>query len=54
MGDGRFESGRFTEQLQLRLDNPHHALVEPASRVSPDEFQAALAATQDQWALHEE
>jgi hypothetical protein len=54
MGEGPFESGPFTEQLLVRLDNPHHGLVEPASRVSPEQFQAALAATQDQWVLDEE
>ena len=54
MGGGRFESGPFIDDLQLRLDNPHHGLVEPASQVSPEQFQAALAATQDQWVLDEE
>ncbi len=52
MGDGAFQTGAFANDLDFRQDpndSNVHGLVEPAREMKIAEFQAALAATQDQW-----
>jgi hypothetical protein len=57
MGDGPFTEGPFADRLLFRPDPDKptkHGFVEPEARVSADEYQAALAATRDQWMIDEE
>jgi hypothetical protein len=56
MGEGPFEAGPVASHLQLRLDpkNDRHGFVEPAARMSLDDYQDALGATQAQWSIDEE
>jgi hypothetical protein len=57
MGDGPFNEGPFSAQLFFRPDpeKPNrHGLVEPATRMHADDYQAALARTRDQWEIDEE
>ena len=55
MGTGDFAEGSVTENLNLRPDpaNTKHGLVEPASSMTLDDYQNALAATQEAWILDE-
>lgn len=59
MGQGPYEAAPVTVDLDLRIppptkDNPGHGLVAPARKMLLEEYQAALAATQDQWKVDEE
>lgn len=59
MGEGTYESAPVNVDLKLRIppiskDNPGHGLVAPNRRMLLEEYQAALAATQDQWKVDEE
>ena len=57
LGEGPFAEGPLADRLLFRPDpaNPNrHGLVEPAARMPAGEYQAALAATQDQWTIDEE
>jgi len=53
MGEGPFAPGSVTIGLNLRLDHPNHGLVEPSEVISPDDFQARLAATRELWSIDE-
>ena len=53
MGDGPFLPGSIGERLYLRPDRPAHGTIEPSSKMLLDEFQAALAATCDEWVIDE-
>jgi hypothetical protein len=56
-GEGPFTEGPFAERLLFRPDpeKPNkHGFVEPAARMPVEEYQAALAATRDQWVIDEE
>jgi hypothetical protein len=54
-GSGPFIGGAVTSMLELRIDprNDHHGFVEPADVMSLDQYQTALAATRDAWAIDE-
>lgn len=54
MGEGPFEKGAVSEDLELRPDRPPHGSVEPSATMTLDRYQAALAATQDQWQIDED
>ncbi len=57
MGEGPFTEGPFADRLLFRPDPEkpdQHGFVEPEARMSAGEYQAALAATRDQWVLDEE
>ena len=49
MGEGPFEPGDVSQELTLRPDSPEHGVVEPGELTSLAEFQAALAATRENW-----
>jgi hypothetical protein len=49
MGDGPFADANISDRLVLRVDSSDHGVIEPAYRMSLDEYQQALAATQDDW-----
>ena len=53
-GDGEFTDGRINDQLRLRQDRAKHGIIEPAERMAVDAFQAAIAATRDDWQADEE
>jgi hypothetical protein len=53
LGEGEFIRSVVTAELMLRPDRPSHGLIEPAVLMSLVNFQAALAATQDQWQIDE-
>ncbi len=55
MGTGDFVGEPVNNQLCLRLDpdDGKHGFVEPAKGMSSNEYQNALTATQDQWAVDE-
>ena len=53
MGEGEFAAGSVAARLLLRLENARHGLVEPAQKMSLDDYQADLAATRDQWVRDE-
>ena len=53
LGDGAFVDGKVADNLILRCDGATHGLIEPASEMSIDEFQQALAETQDSWEIDE-
>ena len=56
MGTGPFLTGPLTKDLDFRQDPGNlvtHGFVEPPQEMSADEFQNALAATQDQWVKDE-
>jgi hypothetical protein len=50
-GDGPFDSGELAVRLALRVDKAEHGLVEPDKAMPMDEYQAALAATRDDWTV---
>ena len=57
MGDGPFEAGRVAAKLVLRPDPEmpkEHGFVEPDKKMSLSDYEAALAATRDQWQRWEE
>ena len=54
MGSGPFESARFISCLQLRIDSVVHGTVEPDRMMPLERFQAALAATREEWIVDEE
>ncbi len=54
MGEGTFEAGPVGEKLILRPDSYKHGLIEPSEAMLLDDFQVALAATQDHWSIDEE
>ena len=54
MGEGPFQSESITEHLNLRVDKPHHGMLEPVSIISLDEYQRSLADTADQWLIDPE
>jgi hypothetical protein len=57
MGAGEFIPERVADRLRLRLDpdDPErHGLVEPDDRMKTEDYEAALAATRDQWQRWEE
>jgi hypothetical protein len=53
LGAGAFEPGAISERLFFRPDAPDHGLVEPATVMPLSDFQAALAATQNEWQIDE-
>jgi hypothetical protein len=53
MGEGAFADGDVAEGLRLAVDRTDHGTVQPAAVVAVAHFQAALAATQDQWSVDE-
>lgn len=50
LGEEGFANGPVTDDLFLRADSAHGE-VEPAREMSVDAYQAALAATRDDWRL---
>lgn len=57
MGEGAFVSGTLAEHLVLRIDPEapeRHGFVEPERRMPVADYEAAIAATQDQWKKWEE
>jgi hypothetical protein len=57
MGEGAFVPERVADRLRLRLDpdDPErHGLVEPDDKMKTEDYEAALAATRDQWQRWEE
>jgi hypothetical protein len=57
MGQGKYETAPISADLDLRFqteDRPGHGLVAPNRKMLLEEYQAALAATQDQWKVDEE
>lgn len=52
-GEGPFECSPVNDQLSFRPDSADHGLVEPAAIMNLDDFQAALAATRDEWVIDE-
>ena len=53
LGDGGFVAESIGERLRFVPDRLSHGVVEPAFEMSLDEYQAALAATQDDWVIDE-
>jgi hypothetical protein len=56
-GEGAFASGRLADRLGLRLDPDQperHAFVEPDTKMSLADYEAALTATRDGWRRWEE
>jgi len=54
MGAGPFESGAITDELRLTVDSARHGVVGPATVLSRSAYEAALAATADQWTIDPE
>lgn len=57
MGQGKYEAAPISADLDLRFqteDRPGHGLVAPTRKMLLEKYQAALAATQDQWKVDEE
>jgi hypothetical protein len=54
MGEGPFVAGQVAEGLDLRPDRPSHGAVEPSEVMTLERYQAALAATRDQWSIDED
>jgi hypothetical protein len=54
MGQGPFIEGDVADRLRLRPDDATHALVEPSERMTVEEYQTALAATQNLWHIDED
>jgi len=48
-GEGAFVDGAINAQLTLSRTTSKHGEVEPAQRIPLGEYQAALAATRDDW-----
>jgi hypothetical protein len=55
MGVGPFASAPIATRLMLQVDpdDSKHGLIEPDAIMLLEEYQAALAATQDHWAVDE-
>lgn len=53
MGAGPFQAALVASGLQLRPDSRAHGVVEPASVMDVNDYQALLAATRDEWQLVE-
>ena len=53
MGEGEFEDGPLARGLNFRRETATHGLVEPAQVVPLADYEAALAATRDQWIIDE-
>jgi hypothetical protein len=53
MGDGPFENGDVAPQLVLVVDKPSHGTIQPAVSMPLADYEAVLAATQDQWVIDE-
>ena len=49
VGTGTFESNAFGPSLFLNVDNPKHGTIQPTAAVSLADYEAALAATRDEW-----
>ena len=57
MGEGDFKRCAVSDLLQLRPDpveTPEHGVIEPATQMPVPGYQEALAATRDEWSIHEE
>jgi hypothetical protein len=52
-GEGAFADGSINGQLALGRTTAKHGEVEPASRTLLGDYQAALAATKNDWELDE-
>jgi hypothetical protein len=56
LGEGLFEVGSLADKLVLRPDSNDptaHGFVEPSDVMSIENYQEALAETQDQWVIDE-
>lgn len=51
IGDGSFEQGLLTGDLELRPDprTSRHGFIEPARKMPVDHYRSAIAATRDSW-----
>ena len=57
MGQGSYLAAPVSADLDLRFrtdDRPGHGLVAPSRKMALEEYQAALAATRDEWEVEEE
>ena len=53
-GEGAFDDGVVSEELVFRRDSKKHGTVGPAASMPVDQYQQALAKTQDQWVRDEQ
>jgi hypothetical protein len=53
MGDGPFQDGPVASGLRLHVTSKIHGVVEPAMAVPLHQYQADLAATQNEWVIDE-
>lgn len=54
MGEGAFENGPLTVDLDLIVDNIEHGFVAPHVAVTLAQFQEDLASTRDLWTIDED
>src|SRR5262249_21294973 len=57
LGEGAFDAGQVADRLSLRADpdDPgRHGFIEPDDTMQLADYEAALAATRDQWRRWEE
>lgn len=53
LGEGSFIADSIGGHLRFVPDRPSHGVVEPAFQMPLDDYQAALADTQDDWVVDE-
>ena len=53
MGSGDFREEEIAPSLTLRPDKPSHGTVQPTSSMPLQAYEAALAATRDEWVIDE-
>jgi len=54
MGDGEFEERLIADKLKLVVDSPGHGTVQPIQSMPAEAYQAAIAATRDEWVVDEQ
>ena len=53
MGNGPFQDGALTGDLDLKQDDPKHGVVVPRTPIPIAEYQSNLASTRDLWMVDE-
>jgi hypothetical protein len=53
LSDFSFAAAQIDEQLWMRPDSVNHGIIEPTYKMKFDDYQRALAATRDSWAIDE-